>query len=181
MALCLDSLNIWRLRSESRKASLVRNLARCGVYLLPLKEGHLIATDYENILSNRFHLYSAYFDSRSRCLTAQQVLYGVVSSCVQTRICALDVALKGKTLRFIEVYALNDRAGWAEFFFRRVEPFSTTFRQVSLAVDLNAVFDPDVDHNGKRSGTNKWDVKSLRDFIERSALVDKFRNDYTEL
>lgn len=86
-----------------------------------------IANDYKDILLKRFHHYSAYFDSRSRgvswlisrSFTASRVL---VFADPEDRLCVVDVTIKGKSIRFIRVYAPNGHAKRATFF-RRVEPF----------------------------------------------------------
>lgn len=93
------------------------------------------------------------------------------------RLFVLYATIKSMTLRFIGVFCTQKQSG-AGAYFQSVESFLTTSLWVVLAVDWNADLDSDVDCSGQRLETNKSFVKPFRHFIDRSNLVDKFRNEY---
>lgn len=102
MALWLATLNGQGLWSESR----IWNRVHLAVNACCLQEIHLIASDYKDILSKWFRLYSAYFDSRFRGVS-WLIRRPLTASCAHVfadsegRICVLDITIKGKSLRFI--------------------------------------------------------------------------------
>lgn len=96
MALWLVNLNGRGLKSKSRRARLVRNLQRLGVLVCCLLETHLILSDYEDILSNGFHLYLPYFDNRSKGVS-WLINRSLTALCADPddSLCDLDVTIKG--------------------------------------------------------------------------------------
>lgn len=103
MVVWLACLNFRGLRLESRRARLVRDFQSFRVNIFCLQEIHLIASDYKDILSKWFRIYSTYLDIHSRVvswlvsrpLTVSCVL---VFAALECRLCILDVTIKGKTL-----------------------------------------------------------------------------------
>lgn len=99
---------------------LVRDLQYLGAHVC-LQETHLIPSNYEDILSKRFQLYSAYFDIHPRGVSWLAIRYLTTSSALvfanpESRLCALDVTIKAKTPRLNGVYAPNDKAERADIF-----------------------------------------------------------------
>lgn len=75
------------------------------------------------------------------------------------------------------IYAPSNHSGRLDLF-RRIESFLTTSRRLLLAGDWNALLDIDLDRIGTNSGTNNRDVKAFQEFIDKSDLVDKYRNEH---
>ena len=73
----------------------------------------------------------------------------------------LDVTIKDKDFSFIEVHGpreLSDIWGC-------IEPFATSSRQVVLALDSNAVLDPNIDRWRASQVTNNFDAKYFLEFV----------------
>lgn len=66
-------------------------------------------------------------------------LWGFVLPESGHRLCALDVSIKSKTLRFIGIYATKDKPTIG-ISFRRVKLFLVRYRQAVLARDSNSSF-----------------------------------------
>ena len=183
MAIFLASLNGRGLRNESKQSQLIRTLQHLDVNICCLQETHFIPSDYLNVLTKRYDLFSAYFDSHSRGVSwlishSLKATCSLVFADPAGRICVVDITIKEDTFRLIGVYAPNCQAERISFF-QRIDPFVTSSKRVVLAGDWNAVLDPSIDREGNRGpNTNNLDVIPFRDLIDRVDLVDKFRNEH---
>lgn len=120
-----------------------------------IQETRFNASDSEGVLSYRFCLFSAYFDSRSR------VIYWLISHSLgpASRLCVLDVTIKDNAFLLRGIPAPKDHAE-REPFFWRIDRFVIPSKRVVLLRDWSAVLDPDLDRRGARKGTSiLFDVK----------------------
>ena len=121
MSLQLASLNGRGLRSESKRAKLLRTLQHFDVSICCLQETHFIPSDCESILSRDFLLFSAYFDSHSRGVS-WLISRSLNAACTHVyadpagRLCVVDVTIKGEVFRLIGVYGPNLQAERVAFF-----------------------------------------------------------------
>ena len=149
MALHLASVNGRGLRSDSKRAKLLRTLQHLDVNICCLQETHFIPSDYESVLSKDFLLFSAYFDSHSRGVSwlisrSLNAACTLVFADPAGRLCVVDATIKGEAFRLIGVYGPNLQSERVSFF-SRIDPFVTSSRRVVLVGDWNAVLDPNID------------------------------------
>ena len=121
MDLRLASLNGRGLRSGSRRSLLFLYLQRRGIDICCLQETCLDSKFHEGIPSRDYLSISAYFDGRSRGVTwlisrRLDATCALVLSDPAGRLCVVDVTIKDKAFRLIEVYGPNSTSELPAFF-----------------------------------------------------------------
>lgn len=85
---------------KSKRFRLTKHHKRLGVYICCIQETHLIARDYEGVLTRRSHLFSIYFVVTEGCFLASKSFMNATCSLVFTdsagRLCVLNVTIKEK-------------------------------------------------------------------------------------
>ena len=179
MELRFACLNGRGLRSDSRRSHLRLYLQHRSIDICCLQETRFDSNFHEGILSKDYLSFSAYFDGRSKGVTwlvsrRLDASCALVLSDPAGRLCVLDVTIKDKAFRLVGAYGPNATSELPAFI-RRIEPYVIPSKWVILVGDWNAVFDPNLDRGARSTGTNTFDARYFRDFVERLDFVDKFR------